>query len=273
MSTDVAPAPRSDLRAVAVPAEHGGWGLTLEPALLGLLVAPGAAGWCLAAAAVLGFVSRTPVKTLLVDLRRGRALRRTRVAAAVAGVELVALGALGIAAVALADGAFWWPLLLVAPLVGLELWFDMRSRSRRLVPELAGAVGISGVAAMIVLADGAPTALAAGVWLIPAARAVTSIPAVRAVIAGLHHRAVDTTTLLRADLAATGLAATAVMAQRSLLAGAVAVGGVVVVQRITAHRPPHRVAVLGARQMLLGFAVVLVTAAGVHWAWGTGGMT
>ena len=63
------------------------------------------------------------------------------------------------------------------------------------------------------------------------------------------------------------------MAQRSLLAGAVAVGGVIAVQRMTAHRPPHRVAVLGARQMLLGFAVVLVTAAGVHWAWGTGGMT
>lgn len=266
MSTDVNPAPRSDLRAVAVPAEHGGWGLTLEPALLGLLVAPGPAGWCLATAALVGFLSRTPVKTLLVDLRRGRTLRRTRVAAVVTGVELVALGALGIAAVALADGAFWWPLLLVAPLVGLELWFDMRSRGRRLVPELAGAVGISGVAAMVVLAEGGPTALAVGVWLIPAARAVTSIPVVRAVIADLHHRAVDTATLLRADLSAAALAAAAVLAQRSLLAGAVAVGVVIAVQRVTAHRPPERVAILGARQMLLGLAVVLVTAAGVHWA-------
>ncbi|WP_426574944.1 hypothetical protein [Aquihabitans sp. McL0605] len=35
-----AAAPRSPLRAVALPAEHGGWGLTLEPGLLGLLITP-----------------------------------------------------------------------------------------------------------------------------------------------------------------------------------------------------------------------------------------
>ena len=29
---------RSPLRTVALPSEHGGWGLTLEPVLLGLLV-------------------------------------------------------------------------------------------------------------------------------------------------------------------------------------------------------------------------------------------
>jgi hypothetical protein len=33
---------RSRLRSVALPSEHGGWGLTLEPAVLGLLVAPSA---------------------------------------------------------------------------------------------------------------------------------------------------------------------------------------------------------------------------------------
>ena len=42
---------RSPLRAVAVPSEHGGWGLTAEPVLLGLIVAPSAAGACLGAAA------------------------------------------------------------------------------------------------------------------------------------------------------------------------------------------------------------------------------
>ncbi|MDX2007394.1 MAG: hypothetical protein SFU83_19325 [Meiothermus sp.] len=31
------------LRSVALPNEHGGWGFTLEPILLGLLVAPGEA--------------------------------------------------------------------------------------------------------------------------------------------------------------------------------------------------------------------------------------
>ena len=34
----------TEWRTVVTPTEHGGWGLTLEPALLGLLIAPSAAG-------------------------------------------------------------------------------------------------------------------------------------------------------------------------------------------------------------------------------------
>lgn len=37
-------APRSLLRSVGVPTEHGGWGITTEVIVLGLLVAPSAAG-------------------------------------------------------------------------------------------------------------------------------------------------------------------------------------------------------------------------------------
>ena len=36
--------PRALWRSVAVPTEHGGWGLTFEPVLLGLIVAPSWAG-------------------------------------------------------------------------------------------------------------------------------------------------------------------------------------------------------------------------------------
>ena len=32
------------LRTVALPVEHGGWGISLEPVVLGLLVAPSASG-------------------------------------------------------------------------------------------------------------------------------------------------------------------------------------------------------------------------------------
>ena len=71
-------------------------------------------------------------------------------------VALVVASALG------ADERFWWPLLAAAPLVAIELWFDMRSRSRRLLPELAGTVGIGSVTAVIALADGAETAMALG---------------------------------------------------------------------------------------------------------------
>jgi len=259
----VTPERRSTLRSVAVPTEHGGWGLTLEPALLGLLVAPGWPGACLAVAALLGFMARTPLKVVLVDRRRDRWLHRTRTAAVVAGVELALICVLAGAAWLRADAPFWWPLAIAAPLVAVGLWFDMRSRSRRLAPELAGAVGISAVAAMIVLADGGDTRLAVGLWLIPAARALTAIPAVRAVVARVHGRTVDRSAATVGDVGALLLAGSAVIAEPSLAAGAVAVLGVVVVQRLWARRPPARIAVLGIRQMLVGLAVVIITAAGV----------
>ena len=58
-----------------MPDEHGGWGLTAEPALLGLLVAPSWAGAALGIAAFLAFLVRTPLKLVLVDRWRGRWLR------------------------------------------------------------------------------------------------------------------------------------------------------------------------------------------------------
>lgn len=87
-------AQRSTFRSVALPAEHGGWGLTLEPGLLGLLVAPGLAGLCIAAGAMVAFLVRTPLKIVAVDHRRGRSLERTRLARRVAAVELIVLAAL-----------------------------------------------------------------------------------------------------------------------------------------------------------------------------------
>ena len=67
-------------RQVTIPSEHGGWSLTLEPALLGLIVAPSMAGAALGAAALVAFVLRTPLKLVFVDVRRGRRLERTEMA-------------------------------------------------------------------------------------------------------------------------------------------------------------------------------------------------
>jgi YwiC-like protein len=256
-------ATRSTLRAVALPTEHGGWGLTLEPVLLGLLVAPGPAGFFLGCAALVGFLARTPLKVVLVDAHRHRDLERTHVARRVVGGELGMLTALVAAAVATADGTFWIPALVALPLVGVELWFDMRSRSRRLLPELGGAVGIGAVAAMIVLAGGEGGTLAAGVWMILAARAVTSIPSVRDQVARLHPRPTSPVSLVIADAAALLVAAGAAIVDTELIAGAVAIAVVVAAQRLAALRPASRATVLGLRQMVLGLVVVLVTAVGV----------
>ena len=82
---------RNPIRAVAMPSEHGGWGLTIEPGLLGLLVAPSLAGACLAVAALVLFMLRTPLELALVDRRRQRRLPRTRLAERVAAAEAVLL--------------------------------------------------------------------------------------------------------------------------------------------------------------------------------------
>lgn len=257
------PGSRSTLRSVAMPTEHGGWGLTLEPAVLGLVVAPSVAGVCLAAAALVAFAARTPLKIALVDRRRHRSLPRTKVAWRVATVELALLAALAAGAVATADARFWIPALIAAPFLAVEASYDVRSRGRRLVPELAGAIGVSSLAAMVLLAGGRSAALAAAAWLVLGARVVTSIPFVRAQIARIHGRPVARSATAGADAAAVALAAAAVAVDHRATAGAVAVVAVVVAQRLMALATPPRPVVLGLRQMALGVAVALATALGV----------
>jgi hypothetical protein len=259
-----APRVRSPLRSVALPTEHGGWGLTAEPVLLGLLVRPSMAGLALGLAAVVAFLARTPLRVALVDQRRARSLPRTRLARRVLAAELAVLAALVAVAAATAAQAFWWPVLGAAPLGALDLWFERRSRSRRLVPELAGSVAVCAVAAMIVLAGGGTAAVAVGAWLILAARAATAIPHVRAQIARLHGRPVATRTLLAGDVAALAASALAVAVDRSLAPGALAVATAVALHRRGAHRPVPPPKVIGLRQTAMGLVIVAVTAAGIH---------
>jgi hypothetical protein len=251
-------------KSVALPGEHGGWGLTVEPGLLGILVAPGWAGLCLALAALVAFLARTPVKLVLIDRRRDRSLPRTQLALRVAIVEVLLLVALIVVAALTASGTSWWiPAVVSAPLVAIELSYDMRSRSRRLVPELAGAVGIAGVAAMIVLADAADTPLAIGIWLILAGRVVSAIPHVRGQIFRLHGRLSSPSATVIGDFVAVAAAAGAVAFDRALVAGAVAVVALVVAQRLIALGPPRRAPIVGVVQTVFGFTVVVVTAIGV----------
>lgn len=248
---------------MAVPREHGGWGLTLEPILLGLFVAPSGAGLMLGIAAFVAFLARTPLQILLVDAHRHRDLDRTALARRILSIEAALLVLLVSGATVLGDPRLWLPALLAAPLVAAELWFDMRSRSRRLVPELAGAVGVSAVVAMIVLAAGDSAALAAALWLVLAARATTSIAFVRSQVALLHDRTTPARIGVVADVGAVVLAAVAVLVDGSVAAGAAAILLIIFYQRLSGRRPPERAVTLGVRQTVLGLTLVLVTALGV----------
>jgi hypothetical protein len=257
------PRRRSTLRSVLVPSEHGGWGLTLEPVLLGLVVAPSWSGVCLGIAAAVLFLARTPTKVVLVDLHRRRHLPRTRVAAGAVGCYAAVLVACVAVPLLHAPATTWLPLVLIAPLVGTELWFDMRSRGRRLTPELAGAVGIAGVATMIVLAGGESTSVAVACWVLLSARAVTSIINVRDLVQGLHGRPRRPGTVWAGDLIALGLAGIAVSFEPAATIGAIAVAALIVVQRLLRLRPTPRAVVLGLTQTVLGLVVVAAIAVGL----------
>jgi hypothetical protein len=259
----VATGERSTLRAVAMPTEHGGWSLTLEPIVLGLLVAWSWSGLALGIAALLAFLARTPLKLVLVDRWRGRWLTRTSVAARVATAQLVALLALVAVATFWGDARFWWPLLAAAPLVAIELWFDMRSRGRRLLPELAGTVGIGSVAAAIALADGSEAALAIGLWVVVAARAAAAIPYARTQVFRARNRPHRRWHSDLAQVLAAAAVALASWTGAVPLAAAIAIAAVAMFNIGAVRAKPRPAKLIGLQQMFFGIAVVVVTAVAV----------
>ena len=262
--TSTAAAQSVPLRSVALPTEHGGWSLTLEPVILGLIVAPAVAGWALGGAALAAFVARTPLRVLLVDRWRGRRLPRTRLAARVFALEMGLIVVLATIAAISAEAAFWWPLLVAAPLIGLELWFDMRSRSRRLVPELAGTIGIGSVAAAVALAGGSSDSVAAGLWIVIAARSIAAVPFVRVQLLRAKSQA---HVVWHSDVAQL-LAVVAVLvcwaADLVPPAAVAALATLAAFELAAVRRPPQRAAVIGAQQVVLGLTVVLITGLGVR---------
>ena len=256
---------RAGWRSVAIPSEHGGWGLTLEPVLLGLVVAWSGAGVALAVAAFTAFLVRTPGKLVAVDLRRKRWLDRSRLALEIATVELVVLVAAVGAAVLLAGWSWLVPVVVAAPLVAVEMSFEIRSRARRLVPELCGAIAVAAVSGSIVLAAGRDDDLAAGVWLVLAARAAGAIPFVRVQILRLRRGAGP---VWQSDLAqgcAVVLGVVAVLVDRRLLAALAAIVALAAAQCVWVRRAPIPAKQLGLRQMAMGLVLVAVAAVGVLW--------
>jgi hypothetical protein len=255
------------LRAVALPTEHGGWGFTLEPVLLGLAVAPSRAGAGLAAAAGAVFLARRPLRLLLADLRGRRFLPRTATAGWVLGFCLAVTGAGLLTAALLATGPFWWALAAAVPAAAWQVGADVARRSREFLAEAAGAVAMGAVAPAIALAAGWEAAPAFGLWAVLAGRALPSILLVRAQIrrskgepAGPAptHTAHDVALTALAGLAATGAVPWAA-------AGAIA--ALWAWAALSLARPPVPARTLGWAQMAVGLVVVAVTAAGHHLGW------
>lgn len=255
------------LRSVALPTEHGGWGFTLEPIILGLLVAPSAAGWEIAAAALGVFLARRPVKLFSTDLVRRRWLPRSRLAfwAAAFYVAVAIAGAIG--AFVTAGGPFWSPLLVAVPFAAFSLRADAHSQNRALAPQLAGSIAMGSTVAAIAIGAGWEWPPAFGLWLILAARDIAAIILARGMVRRFKSKPVERRRIYGAQLAALAVVTFAAAVGIAPWSSVLAIGLLGAVAVVSLARPPVPAKVVGWTQMAAGLMVVLITAAGVWTGW------
>jgi hypothetical protein len=256
---------RVNYRSIALPIEHGGWGFTLEPVLLGLLVAYSAAAWELSVAALAVFLARRPLKLVATDIVRRRWLPRSTVALGFTSLYgVVALtGLLG--ALVTAGSRFVIAYAVAIPFALIALYADSQSKSRTLVAELAGATAMGSTATAIALADGWGAMDAFGLWLVLIARGIATISLVRGQIRRVHGKPVGERGIYTVTLATlAGIAVAAAVGAAPWLS-VVAILGIAALAYVSLRRPPVAAKTVGWTQVATGLAVVLLTAFGV-WA-------
>jgi hypothetical protein len=255
------------VREVVVPTEHGGWGFTTEPLVLGLLVAPGLTAVALVIVGMAVFLARRPLRLLTADRRAGRRTLRTNVAVGVlAALAVIVAAGLAVAALT-ADGPFWLPLVIALPFAAIQQSYDLRNRQRELLPELLGPMALAAFAPAMLLGGGVAVGIAFGAWLTLVARVITSILLVRVQIRRTRGRPYSTPSLHAAGLAGlVVLAAAAVVGWVPWLVPAVMVA-VVLWNWLQVSRPPTTPKFLGWSQMAFGLVMVVAFALGYHAGW------
>lgn len=260
MPAPQASAARPRLRPIALPTEHGGWALLLEPALAGLIAAPTVAGALLALAALGAFLARHPLTLALADRGRGRRYPRTALAERFAlGYGLCALVALALAAL-LTPAPFWPALLAAAPIALVQIVYDLRRRSRALPAELAGALALAALAPAMLLAAGRDPRAAAGAWALLAGRAAPAILYIRCRLRRARGESAPARPALLAHLAA-ALLAVGLLAMGLTAWPAVAAIALLMLRAAVGLRPRARAlpaAVVGAQEAALGLLTALM---------------
>jgi len=256
-------ATRPRIASVVLPTDHGGWGFTLEPIILGLLVAPSASGWEISVAALAIFLARRPVKLFSTDLVRRRWLPRSTIAL-VASVVFILIGLAGVVgAFVTTQGPFLIPVLIATPFALVALRADAHSKNRTLAAELSGSIAMGATVAAITVSSGWDLLPSLGLWLVLAARDVAAIMLVRGQVRRSKGKPAEATKIYLTQAGSIGVIAIAAAFGVVPWLAVVAISLVGVVAIISLNRPPIPAKTIGWTQMLLGLVVVLVTAAGV----------
>ena len=169
-----------NLRPIALPTEHGGWSMILEPIFLGWWVAFSGVGLLLGVAAFATFLIRHPFQLALRDRKRGKRYPRTQWAERFVMAYSVVAVVTFILALVFSDYFFWQPLVVAIPLALIQIGYEVQNRSRDVIAEIVGAIAVGAVAPMIALADGWKFDAAFALWGILMARIIGTILYVRA---------------------------------------------------------------------------------------------
>lgn len=171
--------PAFKMTSIALPNEHGSWGILFEPLVVGIAVAPSLASPFVALLYIGAFLSRQPLKWYLADLKAKRERPQTSAARMFAFIYLsiAAVGFFG--ALAFAGVVPLLPLIITAPLGAITLWFDVSGKSRRVAPEMAGVVTLASSAAVSGLAGGWTVAASVALSLVMILRLIPSMLYIR----------------------------------------------------------------------------------------------
>lgn len=246
-----------------MPREHGGWMLTLEPALLALLIRGTTLGIAIAVAALFAFVARRPFRILMIDRRFHRWLPRTTAASIALLITALPIAIILTTVVWQRGMTPLVPLLIAVPFFVAATWFDIRGKSRHCAPELLGSIAIGSVATAIALAAHQTQTLAYFLWFVVTFRVLTSIPFVRAQIARSRNTSRATVESRDARFLLYGILAICILAMivRAFpLAIAICFITICVFHLMQLRKPPRRAPVIGIQQTLIGIAVVVISA-------------
>lgn len=259
------PNQRKVIRSVALPAEHGGWGFLIEPILLGLLTAFSVAGLLLALSAFGVFLIHQPLKIAIKDRLKGNRPPRTILAEKFAiGYGALALIPFVLLLITVADKTFLLPLLMALPFALIQLWYDARNQSRKLPPEICGAIALGAIAPMIAILGGWSMTPALILWLFLLGRIIPSILYVRArlrlekgnsiqrgAVWGVHGVAV---------LMVIGFAIPRAMPYLGVVAMLILLARAVI--GLSDYRKPRRAPIIGFQEIGYGFLTALLGALG-----------